>query len=499
MREEKVKASIEKSVELGERTKDLAIFLSNLKSESGDSYDLEATIPGKDSSLADIFSRVHAVVGIVTKFDSSSRANTIPFNLIEAFERGAADLISSFESLRAKFESLDNNGGFNGFDHGNFHAKAKNGSNHDFRPLFQDAFDKSETFLQRFFSVQNILKPRGAGSFQAAASSLSSVISEASERLKTLNIQIESVQKAGQKVAEIETDAGSQAEELSRLKGEAASDRKSVADYLADVTQQRASVQSVHEQAAALESEVKSYRENFEEFKNQLEERKKRINEGNLKLSYLISNFNNQKETVDSLIEKADQMLSSATVTGLAKNFADIMDDLKTELKSAKRSFYFGIFVLMLSSIPLVTFVALPMISLIFPDIPNEKLSTIMHFGPGEVQNSWQYLGHVVARISILIPAAWLVSFAAIRHSSLFRLREHYAYKYSMAVSVEGFKKQAPEYEEEIAALVLEQLAFNPADKLLPSKHIREGKAPGLAGYLIEKIRQRIDHSGSDS
>jgi len=61
-----------------------------------------------------------------------------------------------------------------------------------------------------------------------------------------------------------------------------------------------------------------------------------------------------------------------------------------------------------------------------------------------------------------------------------------------MAVAVEGFKKQAPEYEQEIAALVLEQLAFNPTDKLIPSKDIKEGKAPGLiAAFLLEKIRKR--------
>lgn len=108
--------------------------------------------------------------------------------------------------------------------------------------------------------------------------------------------------------------------------------------------------------------------------------------------------------------------------------------------------------------------------------------------------SGWQYLGQVLARFIILLPAAWLVSFAAIRHSSLFRLREHYAYKYSMAVSVEGFRKQATGYESEIAALVLEQLAFNPADKLTPSKDIPEGKVPHpLLNILVEKFRNGLN------
>jgi hypothetical protein len=62
-----------------------------------------------------------------------------------------------------------------------------------------------------------------------------------------------------------------------------------------------------------------------------------------------------------------------------------------------------------------------------------------------------------------------------------------------MAVSVEGFQKQAKGYESEIAALVLEQLAFNPADKLTPSKDISEGKVPHpLLNILVDKFRNRL-------
>lgn len=62
-----------------------------------------------------------------------------------------------------------------------------------------------------------------------------------------------------------------------------------------------------------------------------------------------------------------------------------------------------------------------------------------------------------------------------------------------MAVSVEGFKKQAAGYEDEIAALVLEQLAFNPADKLIPSKDMAEGKVPHpILNFLMAKIEKRL-------
>src|SRR5690606_5370776 len=186
-------------------------------------------------------------------------------------------------------------------------------------------------------------------------------------------------------------------------------------------------------------------------------------------------------------------MLSSATVAGLASNFSTMMGKLTSELKWARIAFYIGIAFLTLSALPLLAFVIMPLAAPILQSMFPDLTFAASDFVPDPVNNGWQYLGQVLARIAVLLPAAWFVSFAAIRHSSLFRLREHYAYKYSMAVAVEGFKQQSPRYEQEIAALVLEQLAFNPADKLIPSKDIREGKAPGIAGYLLDRIRARVE------
>jgi hypothetical protein len=63
-----------------------------------------------------------------------------------------------------------------------------------------------------------------------------------------------------------------------------------------------------------------------------------------------------------------------------------------------------------------------------------------------------------------------------------------------MAVSVEGFKKEAQNYEQEIAAMVLEQLAFTPADKLASVKESKECKPPNfLMRFFIDKIRGRLE------
>jgi hypothetical protein len=52
------------------------------------------------------------------------------------------------------------------------------------------------------------------------------------------------------------------------------------------------------------------------------------------------------------------------------------------------------------------------------------------------------------------------------RHAQLFRLREDYAYKYSIAASVDSFMKQAKEYADDIAAACYYELTYNPAEHM---------------------------------
>ena len=59
-----------------------------------------------------------------------------------------------------------------------------------------------------------------------------------------------------------------------------------------------------------------------------------------------------------------------------------------------------------------------------------------------------------------------------------------------MAVAVDGFKKQAPEYEGMIAALVFEQLAFNPVDKLGKNYDGPEDPPNPIAKLLLNKLRK---------
>jgi hypothetical protein len=92
------------------------------------------------------------------------------------------------------------------------------------------------------------------------------------------------------------------------------------------------------------------------------------------------------------------------------------------------------------------------------------------------------------------MPGIWLVRFTASRHERLFRLREHYAYKYSVASSVEGFKKQAPELEQGIAAAAFHELTFNPATRM--DANSAESRHPNP---VMEWVMKKLASTGTEA
>ncbi|OWV39969.1 hypothetical protein CDZ96_26210 [Mameliella alba] len=410
---------------------------------------------------------------------------------------------SNLDGLETKFkEVVSGGGGVKAFNYSNFHLETQNGQTHDFRSQFKSFSDSIEALLDSFFMVLSILEPAKATfDFEVAANALSSLVERYSENIEKLNIEnlklTDTVSQAAKQVFVLEEQASIAKETVSeviRVKDEAARDRKTVGEYLADAVEKKKSIEAAYNEASVVEGKVEEYEEKFQSFDRQLEDRNRDFDDGKKRQEELFEDFDGQRKLVKHLIEDSESMLKGATVAGLASSFSDAHTKLGKQLFWARVSFYIGITFLFVSAIPLMLYVFFPLVSPILQTRYPELAGVTPNLDVQGEMSGWQYLGQVLARFIILLPAAWLVSFSAIRHSSLFRLREHYAYKYSMAVSVEGFRKQAVGYESEIAALVLEQLAFNPADKLVPSKEVAEGKVPHpLLNVFLEKFRSGMN------
>src|SRR5690606_34269378 len=127
-----------------------------------------------------------------------------------------------------------------------------------------------------------------AYSFQSAANTLTTTIENATSRLNELKASLKTVTVSEENLAEKNEQARNHLDEINRLKSEAGNDRRSVADYLAEVTQQKAAVQAAHDEAASLQNAVREYQAAFEQFQNKLDDREAAFSDGTEKLDTLI-------------------------------------------------------------------------------------------------------------------------------------------------------------------------------------------------------------------
>lgn len=489
--------------DLAETATELLEFFNKSGEDESPNFDVSKAIHGTDISYADCVSRITSIAEIAKKFGNSKHFLMVPANRITQLKQRIDETKKHLDTLGNQFRHvIKSGGGLQLFNYDNFHLQTTNGQNHDFSAHFRNFSDSTETLLDAFYLVLTVLRPtRSTYSFQAAANALSSLIESSSEQIHNLNEENKTLRQAVGAATDQVSAAEAQAkkakeaaEETSRTRDEGAKDRKTIGEYLAEATEKKTAIETAHTEASSLDAKVDEYREKFKSFDRQLESRNKDFEQGKEKQEKLFANFEKKKQSVESLIESSESMLKGATVAGLASSFSDAHTKLGKQLFWARVSFYVGITFLFISAIPLMLYVFLPILAPFLQTRYPEFASVAPALDTQGEMSGWQYLGQVLARFIILVPAAWLVSFSATRHSSLFRLREHYAYKYSMAVSVEGFRKQATGYESEIAALVLEQLAFNPADKLTPSNDIHEGKAPHpLLNILVDKFRNGLN------
>ncbi|NRG17354.1 hypothetical protein HPQ64_06615 [Rhizobiales bacterium] len=494
MRKDKLKSIIKKSVTLSNSTDNLIRHLAQFENENGQPFNTKKPIPNTDSSVSQIVSRIQSCTGLIAEFENATRFNLTPLEALVNLEQSLDQTKVHIDRLVQQVVGIKQaHGGLRTFDYSNFNALANNNNNINIHAYFNNVYNTTEDLLKRLFENLFILKPKSSYSFQAAANSLTSLINDTYDKFTSLDKTLKQLSITEKELISKNDEASNQLDEIKRFKTDSDNDRQTIAEYLSQATSQKTDIQTIQDEASELQATVNDYQETFNQFQKQLDNRNNQFAVGERKFDEIINKFEEQNIYISNLVRSAEDMMSKATVAGLASNFKKMSEQLTSELQSARRAFYVGIIFLTFSALPLFVLVVLPLITLVIDILPLNINSASYVANTGEAQNGWAYLSKVLGRIAILLPAGWFVSFAAIRHSSLFRLREHYAYKYSMAVAVEGFKQQAPQYEQEIAALVLEQLAFNPADKLVPSKEIKEGKIPGIGGFLLDKIRKKVE------
>ncbi|MES2006956.1 MAG: hypothetical protein V4436_02495 [Patescibacteria group bacterium] len=153
-----------------------------------------------------------------------------------------------------------------------------------------------------------------------------------------------------------------------------------------------------------------------------------------------------QKNEYDALLEKVNALLPGAASVGLAQAYRDRKDSY-----TWSSLFWPAIFIIAIGAVVVIGIVS-------FSEVT----------GAHTLEEAYV---KVIARLPYYIAAIWLAAFASKRQSQNKRLQEEYAHKESLALSLEGYKRQVQEMEDDslmnkLMDSAVAMVAFNPSTTL---------------------------------
>jgi len=225
--------------------------------------------------------------------------------------------------------------------------------------------------------------------------------------------------------------------------------------------------------AEKLEALVATYQSKFEAFQKGLDERNGEFVQFQTDAKAAKEANEEREQEIDRLTKNADGMISGATTAGLGKSLEDTRERYENRMNGARTGFKWSVAFLVVSALPLAAHLLPGMFGEWFP-----KVSDAAHA-------SWY---GVLGKILLMIPATWLTGFYTKSYADFFHLEREYAHKAALAGSIDGFKRQAPKYEEEITAEVFMEIRNNPA-----KGQVSEPVAHPLYDVLSKVVSKTLD------
>ncbi len=257
-------------------------------------------------------------------------------------------------------------------------------------------------------------------------------------------------------------DASTHLEACEAAREELASSLVATKAAQAEAEAKLATIRETAKAAGSLETQVEGYEATFDAFQKSLDERvaQHAAFEKNM-VDALAANGSREAE-IDRLIAKADSMIQGATTAGLGDSLEKTRKLYQDRMVGAGVGFFVSILLLAASAIPLIAHILPGLFSGWVSLAGTHGAPSPSPGGAGDV------LVGLLGKVFLMFPATWLTQFFSKAYTEFFHLEREYAHKAALARSVEGFKKQAPKYEEEITTAVFFEVQSNPSKQKAP-------------------------------
>ncbi|MEX2650091.1 MAG: hypothetical protein WD673_13860 [Alphaproteobacteria bacterium] len=456
-----------------------------LRDSKNEPLSLERELSNDLPSINGIFDRLYATAELVRLVTSTTPTPLTPTKHITSLADAVVGLQNILLDISNDFSELKNRGGVKNFDDPPDILTSVSGDYN--MPIVQkfyqlalqiddvQIFSHSLTHLlaphaqedTTLFSVLSIFTKYETEMRQKIAGNLEEVLSELSQargEIQEIRVAINDNAK------EVKTDldlATSSLGEINRLKSETEIARKSTTEYESEATAKIALLREVTADAENLRVQVVNYKAQFLSFQDELERHLKKLGDVEIEQKARSDALNSSAKRIRDLVEQAEQMLSGATTAGLASSFGARKKELTAELKKSIWMFYVSIFILLITAMPLFLYVLnFDSIGIVAQIIGIDAEAIRAYSKDRPIESDIQSLSELLVRAALLVPGVWLAQFTARRQARLFKLREHYSFKYSIASSVDGFKRQVGQHAEDVVAKTFNELMFNPAERM---------------------------------
>lgn len=468
-------------------------FLQSAEGPGGEKFNQEAEVPGTGQELRWFNERTIAVCNLVKSLEKIEvdAGAPIPLAYVAQLEQASQQLKDGILETAISAEQA-NDKGVASLDPGSWEVVVnETGANFNFASYLLNFKSHAETLLTKFYQVGLIVDTREFDAFTEA-------VREISKKSEIVRKNADEVSKAKKSVLSDASATNTQKARAEKGLSEISKVLETAKEILVNIEQTNQSSQSkfgevsdISDKADSLKPQVDEYETQFQAFQKSLDDRNAEFEKWRADVKVLYGGLEEKDKQVDDVIQRAEKMLQGATNVGLATTFSTAVSELDEKLEQAKKHFHKSIFLLFVSALPLASYVLfLPLAAGFFDaqtveadsatgGILNNLLSSF---------NGSSLSPSIAITLSLLaVPAIWLTKFSAARHHQLFQLKEDYQYKYSLAMAVDGFKKQSEEYADLIAAETFGRLLFNPADRLEGKGASDEHPSP-LMNILMNKF-----------
>lgn len=411
-----------------------------------------------DTSIQDVEDKFRSVTELVLKLCNVEETFLIPRPYIESFESQCNTLDQQVHSqLVSPTNNLEATGRRNGDHMQIYNQRGQSIFNVD--GSLSAIYNQLDALLDWYYRIAMIADNRSYPKLAAQKNVFSKFTQSIRERLNKLDVEysehkplydeVHKLHSAAQEKRDSTQDILTKAEEalldINSINNET---KETMALQKAQSSGFISEIAKAVDRAKDLHVSVDVYDEQFKKFDKELKNRNDNYSALKSEAEALKADMSSLIEQLKGHEEEARGVLGKAVVAGLSGNFKKIVAKLDKDVSAARWVYYCSLVFLLISTFVVVTNG--------MGRIPLESIK--------DAQNEYALISAIFWKFMLIAPAVLFVRFSSKRHQSLFELKEHYAYKESIASSVEGFKAQSGEHKDLIAAATFFELTFNPID-----------------------------------